>query len=49
MEAGGDLGQSVSAGRRGRRQRPEGLRRLLLLQVPGTHLLADARLQQAVG
>lgn len=50
VETGGDLGQSVSAGRGcGREQGPQGLGGLLLLQVSGSHLFADARLQQAVG
>lgn len=50
MEAGRHLSQSVSAGGGGgREQGAESLRCLLLLQVPGPHFLADARLQQAVG
>lgn len=50
MEAGGDLSQGVSAGRGGGwEEGPECLRGLLLLQVSGPHLLADAGLQQAVG
>lgn len=49
METGGDLSQSVSArSGRWREQGPESLRCLLLLQVSGPHLFADARLQQAV-
>lgn len=50
VETGGDLSQSVSARGGGwREQGPESLRRLLLLQVSGSHLFADACLQQAVG
>lgn len=50
VETGGDLSQSVSARRGGGRKKgTEALSGLLLLQVPGSHLLADAGFQQAVG
>lgn len=51
VETGRHLGQSVPAGSGGGKdQGAEGLRCcLLLLQVSGSHLFADARLQQAVG
>ena len=50
METGGHLSQSVSAGGGGgREQGSESLCCLLLLQVSGSHLFTDARLQQAVG
>lgn len=50
METGGDLSQSVSAGGGGGRKKgTNGLCRLLLLQVPGSHLLTDAGFQQAIG
>lgn len=50
MESGGDFSQGVSAGSRGGRKKgPESLRGLLLLQVPGPHLLTDAGFQQAIG
>lgn len=50
VETGRHLGQSVSAGGGGGREKgPKSLCRLLLLQVSGSHLFADARLQQAVG
>jgi len=50
VETGRHLGQCVSAGGGGgREQRPGSLCDLLLLQVRGSHLFADARLQQAVG
>lgn len=50
VETGRHLGQGVSAGGGGgREKRPGSLRYLLLLQVPGSHFFADAGLQQAVG
>jgi len=50
MEAGRHLCQRVSAGGGGGEDEgPGDLAGLLLLQVPGTHFLADAGLQQAVG
>lgn len=49
METGGDLSQSVSArSGGGRKKRPNGLCRLLLLQVPRSHFLTDAGFQQAI-
>lgn len=50
METGGDLSQSVSArSGGGRKKGAEALRRFLLLQVSGSHLLTDAGFQQAIG
>lgn len=50
VETGRHFSKSMSTGSGGgREQGPQSLCCLLLLQVPGSHLFADARLEQAVG